>query len=173
MDPQPGLGLESGIVRLVPYDLSWPELFAAESERIRVALDDVPLEIEHVGSTAIPGLSAKPILDLLGGYPAGAKVADYIEAITSAGYRHRGEQGIAGRELFRRGDPRAYHLHLAVKDGMFWREHLAFRDTLRLRPDLRDAYAALKLQLATKYTFDREAYIEGKTEFVRGVLASR
>src|SRR4051812_38319082 len=98
MDPQRALGLESGIVRLVPYDPRWPELFTVESERIRVALDNLPLTIEHTGSTAVPGLLAKPILDLLGGYPAEANVADYIEAIRSAGYAHRGEQGIPGRE---------------------------------------------------------------------------
>jgi GrpB-like predicted nucleotidyltransferase (UPF0157 family) len=165
------LGLESRTVRIVPYDDRWPILFASESERIRVALGaDLPLTIEHMGSTGVPGLAAKPILDLMGGYPAGAQVSFYVEALVRAGYVHRGEQEIPGREFFRRGDPRAYHLHLAVKDGAFWREHLAFRDALRARPELREAYTALKLELARKFPHDREAYIFGKTEFVRGVV---
>jgi GrpB-like predicted nucleotidyltransferase (UPF0157 family) len=165
------LGLESRTVRIVPYDDRWPMLFASESERIRLALGtDLPLTIEHMGSTGVPGLAAKPILDLMGGYPAGAQVSSYIEALIRAGYVHRGEQEIPGREFFRRGDPRAYHLHLAVKDGTFWREHLAFRDALRSRPELREAYTALKLELARKFPYDREAYIFGKTDFVRGVV---
>jgi GrpB-like predicted nucleotidyltransferase (UPF0157 family) len=67
--------------------------------------------------------------------------------------------------------PRAYHLHLAVRDGTFWREHLAFRDALRARPELCDAYAALKLELARRFPRDREAYTDGKTAFVRQVVA--
>ena len=83
---------------------------------------------------------------------------------------HRGEQGIPGREFFRRGDPRAYHLHLVVRDGTFWREHLAFRDALRNQPALREANAALKRTLAERYPRNREAYIEGKTAFVRRIV---
>ena len=143
------LGLESRSVRIVTYDARWPILFASESERIRVALGpDLPLAIEHIGSTAVPDLAAKPVLDLMGGYPAGAQVSSYTDALVRAGYTHRGEQGIPGREFFRWGEPRAYHLHLAAQHGTFWREHLAFRDALRSRPELRDGYAALKLELA-------------------------
>jgi GrpB-like predicted nucleotidyltransferase (UPF0157 family) len=167
------LGLERGTVRLVPYDSRWPLLFLDEVERIRsTAGADLPLAIEHVGSTAISGLAAKPILDLLGGYPRGANVSSYIDALIRAGYQHRGEQGIPGREFFRRGDPRSHHFHLAEEGGTFWREHLAFRDALRAQPELRDAYGALKLQLARKYPYHREAYIEGKTEFVRTVVGA-
>ena len=166
------LGLERGTVRLVPYDAHWPELFRAEAARIHAAVGpDLPLSLEHMGSTAVPGLAAKPILDVLGGYPAGASVAPYVDALVGAGYVHRGEQGIPGREFFRRGDPRAYHLHLAVKEGSFWRDHLAFRDTLRRHPAARDAYAALKQSLVEQYPRNREAYITGKTAFVLRVVS--
>lgn len=165
------LGLERGTVRLIPYDPRWAELFAAEAERIRMALgEELPLAIEHMGSTAVPGLAAKPIIDILGGYPPGAQVERYIEPLVRAGYVHRGEREIPGREFFRRGTPRSYHLHVALEGGTFWREHLAFRDVLRARPDLRDAYAAVKLALAQRFPRDREAYIEGKTVFVRQVV---
>ena len=76
-----------------------------------------------------------------------------------------------GREFFRRGNPRAYHLHLAAEQGQFWRDHLAFRDALRGSDQLRDAYVALKLELARRFPNDREAYIDGKTAFVRDVIA--
>lgn len=166
------LGLERGIVRLVPYDPSWPGLFDAESERLQqlFVAAGLAITLEHMGSTAIPGLAAKPILDILGGYPAGAKLADYIAVLTSADYVHRGEQGIPGREFFRRGNPRSHHLHLTAIDGPFWRDHLAFRDRLRADNVLRDAYAALKHDLAARFPQDREAYIDAKGPFVREVL---
>ena len=167
------LGLESGTVRLAPHDPAWAALFAAEAQRLRAVLGpDRPLALEHTGSTAVPGLAAKPILDLLGGYPPGAPVEPYVAALVRAGYVHRGEQGIPGREFFRRGEPRAYHLHLAVQHGAFWREHLAFRDALRADTAVRDAYAALKLDLARRFPRDRESYIEGKGAFVRQVVAA-
>ncbi len=173
-DVRETLGLERGVVRVVDYDPAWPALFAAEAARLTRLLADAGLSIalEHMGSTAVPGLPAKPVLDILGGYSAGADVAAYVRALGAAGYVHRGEQGIPGREFFRRGDPRAYHLHLAALGGSFWSDHLAFRDRLRASDALRDAYAALKRELAARYPRDREAYTEGKGTFVKSVLAS-
>ena len=168
----PSLGLDSGVVRVVAYDPLWPELFVAETARIRRLLGpSLPIALEHMGSTAIPGCAAKPVLDVLGGYPAGGDVRHYVTALGAAGYEHRGEQGIPGREFFRRGNPRSYHLHLATEQGQFWRDHLAFRDALRASDELRDAYVALKLELARRFPNDREAYIDGKTAFVRDVIA--
>lgn len=168
------LGLESGIVRLVPYDPAWVDLFAAEAERLQKFFTDARLVVllEHTGSTAIPDLPAKPVLDILAGYPAGAPVADYIDALMRADYVHRGEQGIPGREFFRRGNPRSYHLHLTAVDSPFWRDHLTFRDRLRADKSLRDAYAAVKHELAARFPLDREAYIEGKAPFVKEILGS-
>jgi GrpB-like predicted nucleotidyltransferase (UPF0157 family) len=166
------LGLESGTVRVVPYDSAWPSLFAAEAERLgeRFAPAGLPVVFEHTGSTAVPGLAAKPILDILAGYPEDADVAAYVSVLTSAEYLHRGEQGIPGREFFRRGNRRAYHLHLTAVESRFWRDHLTFRDRLRADNALRDAYAALKRDLAMRFPRDREAYIAGKESFVSEVL---
>ena len=166
------LGLESGVVRLVPYDPAWPSLFVAEAGRLQTffAAAGLVVLLEHTGSTAIPGLAAKPVLDILAGYPEGAPVTDYIDALTSADYVHRGEQGIPGREFFRRGNPRSYHLHLAAVDSPFWRDHLTFRNRLRADKSLREAYAALKHDLAARFPRDREAYIEGKEPFVKEIL---
>jgi GrpB-like predicted nucleotidyltransferase (UPF0157 family) len=167
------LGLESGVVRLVPYHAAWPRAFMTESRRLRRQLQDagLPVTLEHMGSTAVPGLIAKPVLDILAGYPRGADPAPYVRAFVDAGYVHRGEQEIPGREFFRRGDPRAYHVHLVAIGSPFWLDHLAFRDRLRADVALRDAYAALKWELAGRFPNDRASYIEGKTDFVRSVLA--
>ncbi|MGZ3374202.1 MAG: GrpB family protein [Gemmatimonadaceae bacterium] len=166
------LGLESGMVRLEPYDPAWPGLFAAEAERLQklFAAAGLVVMLEHTGSTAIPGLASKPVLDILGGYAEGTPVAEYIDVLTAAGYVHRGEQGVPGREFFRRGNPRSYHLHLTRIDGPFWRDHLTFRNRLRAENTLRDAYAALKQALAARFPRDREAYIEGKGAFVNDIL---
>ena len=149
-------------------------LMRAGPKRLRqcFAVAELPLIIEHTGSTAVPGLAAKPILDILAGHQKGASVPAYIEVFTEAGYVHRGEQEIPGREFFRRGNPRAYHLHLTEIDSPFWRNHLTFRDRLRADNTLRDAYAALKRDLAARFPRDREAYIAGKESFVSKVLGS-
>ena len=169
----PRLGLESGVVRLVPYDRAWPALFHVESARLAAAVAESRLEalvLEHMGSTAVPGLCAKPILDILAGAPDGASLGQYIDPLERAGYVHRGPQGIPGREFFRRGEPRSYHVHLTTVGSTFWHDHLLFRDYLRRHADARDEYARLKEALAVRHPRDREAYIEGKGSFVREVL---
>jgi GrpB-like predicted nucleotidyltransferase (UPF0157 family) len=164
------LGLESGVVRLVEYDPAWPELFRLETVRIAGALAPLTLRLEHVGSTAVPGLAAKPVLDILADYDGSVDLPAIIAGLQRAEYLHRGEQGIPGREFFRRGQPRSYHVHLTAVGGDFWREHLDFRALLRSDPQTRDAYAALKRDLASRFPRNREAYIEGKTPFVREAL---
>jgi GrpB-like predicted nucleotidyltransferase (UPF0157 family) len=170
--PEP-LGLESKTVRVVPYDDRWPSLFEAEAHRIscEIAAAGLPnLVLEHVGSTAVPGLAAKPILDLAAGYNSGIVPAAYIAVLESLGDVYRGDGGVPGREFFRRGALRSHHLHLVERSGPHWSRYLRFRDALRADPALRDAYASIKGSLAARYPRDREAYITGKTEFVEGVL---
>lgn len=166
------LGLESGRVRLVPYSDTWPALYAAEIARITQLLEaaGVRLVFEHTGSTAVPGLAAKPIIDILAGLADEEGRDAAIAALQAAGYTHRGEQEIPGRDFFRRGDPRQYHVHLARVDSSFWHDHRTFRDWLRTHPDAAAAYMALKRELAARFPADREAYINGKTAFVMGVL---
>ena len=166
------LGLESGAVRVVAYDPRWATRFAEESARIRAALvrHGLELALHHSGSTAVPGLPAKPIIDILGGRPAGASREAYAGAIEDAGYEYRGEQGIAGRDFFRRGTPRSYHLHITEIGSGFWRDHLDFRDYLRTHRDRAVEYGNLKLALAARFPRDRAAYIAGKQEFVEETL---
>ncbi len=168
------LGLESGTVRVVPYDPAWPTLYTAELARLEPILraHGVSLAFEHSGSTAVPSLAAKPILDLLAGRHSEQDRGSIIAALENAGYTYRGEQGIPGRDFFRRGEPRQYHVHLTEIDSDFWRDHLAFRNYLRANPDALTAYAVLKQELAARYPRDREAYIDGKTAFVERTLAA-
>jgi GrpB-like predicted nucleotidyltransferase (UPF0157 family) len=167
------LGLESKTVRVVPYDARWPALFEVEAAQIAAAVGTAglpALALEHVGSTAIPGLAAKPILDVAAGWPAGAGPATYVATLESLGYVYRGDGGLPGREFFRRGALRSHHLHLVEHDGVHWSRYLRFRDALRADPGLRDGYGDLKRALAAEYPRDREAYNAGKTEFVERVL---
>ena len=166
------LGLASGTVRVVPYDPAWPTRYAEEVSRLLPYLDgeQVTLVFEHTGSTSIPGMAAKPILDILAGRTTDEEREPAIRALCAAGYDYRGEQEIPGRDFFRRGEPRQYHLHLAHIHSTFHRDHRAFRDYLRSHAAAAAEYAALKRDLAATYPFDREAYIRGKTAFVERIL---
>jgi GrpB-like predicted nucleotidyltransferase (UPF0157 family) len=171
--PVSALGLASKTVTVVPYHRDWPMLYTQEVARLEPILlaHGVTLVLEHTGSTAVPGLAAKPILDILAGRRSDENRAAEIAALEEAGYVYRGESGIPGRDFFRRGDPRQYHIHLTNIDSDFWRDHIAFRDYLRAHPDALADYAALKLNLAAMHPRDREAYIEAKAPFVESVLA--
>jgi GrpB-like predicted nucleotidyltransferase (UPF0157 family) len=170
--PKP-LGLESKTVRLVPYDDRWPSLFEAETRGIIAAVRKAGLPalvLEHVGSTAVQRLAAKPVLDVAAGRLAHTRSDAYIGAFESLGYEYRGDGGVPGREFFRRGVPRSHHLHLVEWNGAHWFRYMRFRDALRADAALREAYGELKRSLAARYPNDREAYMEGKTEFVEFVL---
>jgi len=170
--PEP-LGLESKTVRLAPYDARWPLLFEAEARGIFAAVRDARLPeliLEHIGSTAVPGLAAKPILDIAAGRSPGTDSAAYIEVFESIGYVYRGDRGVIGREFFHRGSLRSHHLHLVERNGSHWLRYLRFRDALRMDSTLAESYAELKRTLADRYPCDREAYMAGKAEFVELVL---
>lgn len=167
------LGLESGVVRLVDYDDAWPRLFEAEHERLRSfvrAYAGRHFHLEHIGSTAVPGLVAKPVLDMLAAPWQGDGLDPLIPAFEAAGYLYRPLQSTPERHFFRRGEPRQYHLHLTPHGSQVWRDQLGFRDLLRQIPLLASTYAALKHDLVARHPTNREAYIEGKTAFVRDAL---
>lgn len=157
-------------ILLAEYSPEWPRQFAVERTRLLAALGDLRSEVEHIGSTAVPGLIAKPVIDIMIGRPAEREVTPYIDALRRAGYEYRGESGIAGRHYFRRGRPRTHHLHLVEHGGALWRDHLRFRDRLRADPALATEYAALKRRLAAELAEDRAAYTEAKGPFITRVL---
>jgi GrpB-like predicted nucleotidyltransferase (UPF0157 family) len=161
-----GLGLEQGVNRLVNYNPQWPHAFAEEAARIRSALSPLALAIEHYGSTAVPNLRAKPIIDLLIGVADIDHGLQMIEPMTSLGYDYAGSQGIPESHIFGRGQPRTHLAHVVVYGADQWMASLAFRDRLRTDADLRVEYQALKERLAAETT-SRAEYTAGKSEFVQ------
>ena len=160
-------------VTLSPYSPLWPAIFDYERERLRELLGEV--RIEHVGSTAVPGLGAKPVIDILVGAPSLAAIEERIPALQGYGYQYvpEFERAIPDRRYFRRtdGQPGHFHVHAVVEGGAFWRSHLAFRDALRADAGLAGEYWKLKRKLAARFPDDRAAYTDAKAEFIRDVLA--
>jgi GrpB-like predicted nucleotidyltransferase (UPF0157 family) len=164
------LGLPSGQLRLVPYDPNWLRLFRAEKEQLCTSLGNYILDVYHIGSTSIPGMPAKPILDI------GVAMANFEEAsrciplMEQLGYTYKGENGIPRRHYFVKGDPRTHHLHMLEIESEEWKNHLLFRDYLYANPTSAQEYANLKQTLATQFATDREAYQTGKEYFIKAVL---
>ena len=150
-------------VILQPYDPSWPALAAGWIAQIVDAAGDPVLEVHHIGSTAVPGMLAKPIIDLMPGlasYEAGTTI---VRAMTRLGFEARGEHGLPHRHYFHRHD---VHVHAyAVGEGQ-WHDHLDFRDYLRSHQAARDEYAALKRELQARYRFDPVEFSNQKSAFV-------
>jgi GrpB-like predicted nucleotidyltransferase (UPF0157 family) len=154
------------------YDLTWPDRFAALAARVQAVLGDVMLRAEHVGSTAVPGLAAKPIIDL-DVVVARVNFPEATRRLGKLGYIHEGDLGITGREAFRwPPDCERHHLYVVAEEAAELRRHLAFRDALRADAVLRDRYAALKRSLVTQHPYDMKAYTEGKTAFIMATLES-
>ncbi len=160
-------------IEVHPYDPAWKTVFLELQAMLQGILGDLALSIEHVGSTSVEGLAAKPIIDIdvvMESYEAFSAI---VERLAAAGYEHRGDLGIAGREAFKRTFEdgfMSYHLYVCPKDGEELRRHLALRDYLRTHPDARDAYGALKMANAEKFRYDIDGYIEAKGPFIRDIL---
>lgn len=159
-------------IDVVPYDPSWATEFERVAAHLRAALADVPgAEVEHVGSTSVPGLAAKPVLDV-DVIVERAQVPAAVEALESLGYVHRGDLGVTDREAFASPDedPRR-HVYVCVRGTLHVRNHLAVRDVLRRRDDLRRAYGEVKLGLAADPSMDIGTYLAGKSLVLQQVLA--
>jgi GrpB-like predicted nucleotidyltransferase (UPF0157 family) len=115
-------------------------------------------------------MCAKPILDIAAGRPRDSPLGDYVAGLEQAGYEHRGERGVPGRQYFRRGQPRAYHVHLVEEAGSLWRDYLAFRDYLRTHAEDARRFAELKRRLAERFPDDREGYMNAKSSQVHDIL---
>jgi GrpB-like predicted nucleotidyltransferase (UPF0157 family) len=127
--------------------------------------------MEHVGSTSVPGLSAKPVIDIDIVVPAEADVPPAIERLTTLGYVHRGDLGVEGREAFTPPAPSpGHHLYLCPSNNLALANHLAVRDYLREHPEDAHEYGALKKQLASRFPHDIDAYIAGKTDAILRIL---
>jgi len=146
-------------------DPRWPELFSAEAALVRNALGDRAVAVEHIGTTAVPGLAGKPVIDLLVGLAAPLTSAD-SRALKRLGYRHlRARRD--GRLIFRKGTPRRYSLHVTEYESERWRAALGFRDYLRATPDAAEQYRQLTIDLARK---SPAGYSAGKSAFIARAL---
>jgi GrpB-like predicted nucleotidyltransferase (UPF0157 family) len=162
------------MLRLVASDPAWPARFAAEAERIRAAIGAHTVAIEHVGSTSVPGLVAKPVLDIAIAVRTDADADASIAPLQALGYEYRGPHGDDPRRRYyvRDVDGRRFaHIHLYVLPAPAWDEKLAFRDALRADPALVAAYAAEKRRVADAVGWDKAAYSLAKGPFVEAVLA--
>lgn len=165
-------GLEAPI-ELVAYDPSWPSKFEAERAHLEGVLAKWLVgSIEHIGSTAVPGLAAKPVIDIMAPVKTLESSRPAIEAVVGAGYVHYPYMGDV-MHWFCKPTPeeRTHHLHLVPIGSRLWFERLAFRDALRSSVTLANEYADLKAQLAARFRTDREAYTKAKTPFVNHVLS--
>jgi GrpB-like predicted nucleotidyltransferase (UPF0157 family) len=167
------IGLERGTVRLSEYNPEWQRLFAEEAEVLREMLGDCVLEIQHVGSTSIKGLTAKPIIDIAAALRKIEDVAQCVKPLESIGYEYKGENGIPERHFFAKGNPRKFHLHFVKKDGNLWRNYINFRNRLRENVELKNEYARIKKDSAKKYEQNRAAYTESKEPFIEKVLKQK
>ncbi|MPZ98769.1 MAG: GrpB family protein [Dehalococcoidia bacterium] len=157
-------------VEVVPYHPAWPAAFEAYAAEMRDACGDLLVTVEHIGSTAVPGLDAKPVIDLMPGVANHEDARRCIEPLERLGLRYRGENGIPLRYYFNDGVPRRRNVHLFVVGESQWPAHLLFRDYLRTYADARDAYARLKHELAEQHRDDTLAYCVAKDDFVQGVI---
>ena len=168
------LGLEYGAVRLELSSDEWNSAFREEHELLSQSLHRFQWKIEHIGSTAVPGLIAKPILDICIGIPAGERVEPCIPRIVEIGYTYRGDAGISGGHLFVkevRDLVRTHHVHVVNVDDPQWDSYLQLRDYLRHDQAARDIYAKEKQALARRYPTNRRAYAQSKDELVARLLA--
>jgi GrpB-like predicted nucleotidyltransferase (UPF0157 family) len=161
-------------VTLVPYDPRWPSLFEAENKRLVRLFPTQFLDIQHFGSTAVPGMLAKPIIDLLAGVESMAVADSLVEPLINSGYTTSAEFNatLIDRRWFMRwaNGRRTHHLHIVVFGADEWRRRLRFRDMLRSDAAFAHRYAVLKKELATQHGVDREAYTRAKSEFVLSVV---
>ena len=158
-------------VVLEPYNPAWEKRFESERALIFETLQDLALEIHHIGSTAIPGLDAKPIIDTMVVVRHLDDATQCISALQKIGYTFVDHPENVDRRFFRKGLPRTHHLHIVAAGSATMADHLAFRDALRADPALRDQYQELKYTLAIQYKHERSQYSERKSAFVDQVLA--
>lgn len=163
-------GLLPGKVFLTEPSPQWAQLYAQEHDRIARRLGATVVAMEHYGSTSIPGIKAKPVIDLLIGVRRLDDALDCVTAMEELGYDFARHADVPDHHVFGKGEARTHLAHFVEHDGEAWRECLTFRDRLRADPAKARAYEALKLELAATYPEDRAAYTAGKSAFVAEVL---
>ncbi len=158
-------------VEVVPHRDEWEVLFDLEAERLKEVFKEQAVNIHHIGSTAIPGIAAKPIIDIIVEVKDLSAVNKHNNAMKQLGYIAKGEFGIPGRRFFIKGSEteRSHHVHVYEVGDVEVARHVNFRDFLSQHPDVAKSYSELKQELAEQYPFDIESYMDGKNVFFRDV----
>jgi GrpB-like predicted nucleotidyltransferase (UPF0157 family) len=157
-------------VAVTAYNPDWPSRFQREAEHIRAIFKGEILNIYHIGSTSIPGLAAKPVIDIMPVVNQIEKVDRFNTEMISLGYEPRGENGLPGRRYFQKGgNLRTHHVHIYEKGSPEITRHLAFRDYLRENNEDAKQYGTLKLELAKQFPFAIDSYIKGKEALVQEI----
>lgn len=166
------LGLAREAVQVVPYQLEWVQCFQEEAAILRAILKEHALQVEHIGSTAIAGMEAKPIIDLMVAVPSLEQAKALVPTIEALGYEYLAEEPPPDRLFFAKGprSKRTHHLSLTEPTATFYRRMLIFRDYLRTHVPVAEEYRKLKRELAQKYPAQRALYTAGKGSFVERVL---
>lgn len=167
------IGLKRGKVKLVPYNPKWVKSFEKEKRELQNTLKDMVIDIQHIGSTAIPGVFAKPIIDIVIGVPdlRGNSIERYIKPLKKLGYNYMGER--RSREpFFTKGEEekRTHYLHLVEFNGEVWKNYLLFRDWLHTHKKAAEEYTRLKLRLLEEFPDHRDLYTFKKERFIKETL---
>ena len=160
----------SRIIEVVEYRPSWVDEFQSYAKRLNQALDGLVIGIEHVGSTSVIGLAAKPIIDIDIVISSRLVLGQVLQKLAAIGYTHIGNDGIPGREAFAWPDEKRHHLYVCAVNAPNLHNHLIFRDYLRAHPEVASVYGQLKESLARQYRQDAESYCEAKTEFIQQTI---
>ena len=166
------LGLHKDKVSLVPHSSNWHTEFEQEKEKLQTILGNIALAIEHIGSTSISGLSAKPILDIAVAVENIEALKSVIPILTEAGYDILDSIETKGEVLARKGTPdnRTHYIHVEILVDTYWNNHIMFRDFLLKHQEYVEAYEKLKKDLATQFSDDRKKYTAAKNDFIQNVL---
>ena len=160
------------IVIVQPYNKEWKSDFEAIRSELDIALGDLAMRIEHVGSTSVEGLSAKPVIDIDVVIRDRSVLPEVVIALQKTGYNHEGNLGIPGREAFKyegKEHLRKHHLYVCAQDSEELRRHIAFRDYLRSHPEAVAEYSRVKEEGARLYPWDIDKYIEHKSPFIEKI----
>src|SRR5215467_2941437 len=165
------IGLERGTVRVVSYNPDWHISFQVERDLLRNALGSKVLEIRHIGSTAIHGMPAKPIIDIVAAVQSLGEVSDFVDALVRLGYEDKGDGSVVGRRYFVKGNAgaRTHHLNFYEMNSSGWTSHILFCEYLKSHKEVAEEYAKLKQKLANEFPADRASYTNGKERFVAAV----
>ncbi|KOA19416.1 dephospho-CoA kinase/protein folding accessory domain-containing protein [Clostridium homopropionicum DSM 5847] len=157
-------------IEVVPYNLNWVKKYLDEAEKVKKIMADELVKIHHIGSTAIPGISAKPVIDILVEVKNIRDVDNYNEEMKEIGYIPKGEYGIEGRKFFLKGEiNRTHHVHVFEMGNSEIKRHLNFRDYMISHPEEAKSYSELKKELAIKFIHDIDGYCNGKDGFIKEI----